>query len=365
MVVRRFRTHHVCMPLERRMLNGSFEFGAIENVLVEIDAGDATGIGHAFAFERRHAESIRAMVVDLAETLVGREVVEVRAIWQDLWRRIDYIGHAGPPVMALSIVDTALWDLLAQSAGLPLFRFLGAARDSLPVYATGGWLSYRKEELAEEALQLRELGFQRYKMKVGHQDWRVDVDRVAHVREALGAEAGIMVDANQAWGVPDAIAVGRALSELDVSWLEEPVAADDVEGGARVAAAIDIPLAGGENLFTRNGFRALVEHHGADILMPDVMRSGGPAEFLGIATLADSRGMPVSSHAFPEISSHLMAACPNGTMVEMIPGWSEALYDNAPTVVDGTVTLPDRPGLGLRFAEKALRDHAIEPAGWQ
>lgn len=365
MVVQRFRTHHVAVPLERRMTNGSFDFDTVEHILFELDVGDATGIGHAFAFERRQAESIRVMVLDLAEGLVGHSVEAVRAVWGGLWQRLSYIGRAGPPVMALSVVDTALWDLLAQRAGLPLFRLLGAARTSVPVYATGGWLTYSKEELVEEALGLRERGFANYKMKVGNEDWSVDVDRVAHLSEAVGGEMGVMVDANQGWSVPQAIAAGRALRELGVGWFEEPVAVEDVAGSARVAAAVDIPLAAGESLFTRHDFVRLIESRAADVAMPDLMRSGGPGEFMQIATLADAHDMPVSSHAFTEVSAHLMAACSNASFVESIPGWSDDLFDTPPQIADGHIHLPETPGLGFKFDEKIIREQSVEVAPWR
>lgn len=341
------------------MVNGTFEFEALEHVLLELDVGEAIGIGYAFAFERRQAEAIRKMIVDLAETLLDQPVDQVRAIWQRLWTRITYIGQAGPPVMALSAIDTALWDLLAQAAGQPLYRLLGADRSSLPVYVTGGWLGVSKAELVEEALIVLERGIPRFKLKVGHADWRTDLDRVAHLREHVpGVE--LMVDANQAWSVPEAIAAGRALAELGVSWLEEPVAVDDLEGSARVAAALDLPVASGESLFTSREFRRLIDAGAADVLMPDLMRSGGPTEFMRIATLAEARQMPVSSHLFPEISCHLMAATRNATVVEVVPEWSEGIFDTPPRIEGGHIHAPDRPGLGFRFSPQAVHDFSIE-----
>jgi mandelate racemase len=306
------------------------------------------------------------MVVDLAETLVDRPVDDVRGIWSDLWTRISYIGRAGPPVMALSVVDTALWDLLAQSAGLPLYRLLGASSSPhLPVYVTGGWLTYSADELVEEALSVRDRGFGHYKMKVGHSDWRRDIERVERVRDAVGDRISLMVDANQAWSVQDAIAAGRVLADAGVVWFEEPIAVEDVKGCARVTAAVDMPVASGENLFTRHGFLPLVEHRAADVLMPDLMRSGGPSEFLQIAALAEAHRMPVSSHAFQEISAHLMAACPNAGLVEIIPGWSDHLFDTPPLVADGRIHLSERPGLGFKLAEQAVREYSVDDARWQ
>lgn len=361
-MVRGFRTRHLSVPLRERMVNGTFAFEALEHVLLELDVGEATGIGYAFAFERRQAEAIRTMVVDLAEALVGSRVDKLRETWQRLWNRITYVGQAGPPVMALSAIDTALWDLLAQAAELPLYRLLGAARSSLPVYVTGGWLGVSKAGLVEEALAVRERGIPRFKLKVGQEDWRADLDRIAHLRERV-PDLELMVDANQAWSVPVAISAGRALAELGVAWLEEPVAAADLEGSARVAAALELPVASGESLFTSHEFQRLIAAEAADILMPDLMRSGGPTEFLRIGTLAETRQMPVSSHLFPEISAHLMAATPNATFVELVPEWSRGIFDTPPLVEGGRIHLPDRPGLGFGFAERAVAEFSLEDDG--
>ena len=362
MIVRGFQTHHLSIPLGRRMVNGNFAFDGLEHVLLELDVGDAVGIGHTFAFEPRQAESIRVMVIDLAETLIGRSIENVRGIWGELWQRISYIGHGGPPVMALATVDTAIWDLLAQQAGLPLYRLLGGVSDSLPVYATGGWLSCTHSELVEEARQFRERGAGDYKMKVGHADWRKDVRRVEHVRAAMDAGQRLMVDANQAWEVADALAAGRAFQDLGVVWLEEPVSAHDTTGCARVTAALRLSVATGESRFARHGLLPLLDERAADVLMPDVMRCGGPSEFLHVAAVADARRVPVSSHCFTEVSAHLMAACPNAGPVEWVPGWTEQLFEPALKIADGAIHLSSSAGLGFRFAERAIRDHGVDPA---
>jgi mandelate racemase len=365
MVVQGFRTHRLSLPLPRRYISGIHDYGTTENVLLELDVGDAVGIGHAFAFLPRQADAIRTMVIDLAETLVGQPVDAVRAVWADLWARINFVGQSGVAVMALGTLDTALWDLLAQRAGMPLHRMLGAVRSALPVYASGGWFTYSKEELAEEAQALAEQGFAGYKIKIGHPDWRIDVDRVEYVMNAVGGSIPLMVDANQAWSVDRAISVGRILASLGVSWYEEPVAVQDVDGSARVTAAVDVPLATGETVFTRHGFQPLIEKRAADVLMPNVVRCGGPSQFMHVAGLAHTHRIPVSSHTYTEVSAHLMAACPNASMVEYIPGWWDGLFDDPPPIRAGVIQLPDRPGLGFTFAERALRDHSVDaaPAG--
>jgi mandelate racemase len=196
-------------------------------------------------------------------------------------------------------------------------------------------------------------------MKVGSKDWRGDIDRVTYVVESVkGIE--VMVDANQAWDADTAIEAGQALQEVGVYWLEEPVDVNDVDGCARVAASLGLRIASGESIFTRHGFKPLIERRAVDVLMPDVMRCGGPTEFMQIAAMADARVLPVSSHLFTEISAHLIAASPAGTLVEYIPGWFDDLFEGVPTIKDGSMTLSETPGLGFAFSHKAIHNHSVD-----
>lgn len=347
------QTHHVCLPLDTPVRTAIHDLAEIHNVLVEVQADGLVGIGYALAFTPHQAAALRHLVRDLAEDLPGADASLVRAHWQRARQRLNFTGRAGLGALALGAVDTALWDLAAQAAGLPLFRALGAERDEVAVYATGGWLSLSTGELVEEAQRLRDAGFDHYKLKVGLPDWRDDVARVGALRSALGTEMGLMVDANQGWSVTTAIAAGTALAELALAWLEEPVDADDIAGAAQVSAAIDVPVAAGETVFGLEGFRALVEHAAADVLMPDLARCAGPTGFLQVASLADAASLPVTAHTFTEVSAHLIAACAQGTFVEYVPGWWERLFEEAPAIVDGRLRLPDTPGLGVRFSAEA------------
>lgn len=360
MVIQQFRTRRLSIPLPRRYVSGIHDYETTENLLLELDAGDAVGIGHVFAFLPRHVDAIRTMVTDLGETVVGRRVDDVRAIWSELWQRINFVGQSGVSVMALAAVDMALWDLLSQRAGMPLYRMLGAVRDTVPVYASGGWFTYTTDELVDEGLAFAEQGYAGYKIKIGHPDPRVDLARVERLIDAVGGRIDIMVDANQSWSVEQATAIGRELVDLGVSWYEEPVAVQNIEGSARVAAELDVPLAAGETVFTRHGFRQMIEQRAADVLMPNVARCGGPSQFMHVAALADAYRLPVSSHTYTEVSAHLMAACPNAGMVEYIPGWWDGLFDQPPEIRKGHVHLPDRPGFGFGFADQALQEHSVD-----
>lgn len=359
MRVERFRTHHLPFPLAAARRTGTHSFDTVDYVLLELEAEGLVGIGYAWTLARRQAESIRAMMVDLAECVIGEDIGRVRGIWQDLWHRTNFIGQAGPPIMALTALDTALWDLRSQEAGMPLYRMLGAVRQEIPIYVTGGWLSDSHEQLIEEGLALKEQGVGAFKIKVGHMDWRIDVERVRRLRDAVG-DMRIMVDANQAWTVKDAIRAGEGFEEYGVFWLEEPVSVHDVRGTAEVAAAIGVPVASGETVFTRRGLLPLLEAHAGDVLVLHLLRSGGPTEFMQMASLADTYHRTFSTITFTEIGVHLVAASPNGQYVEYLPGWTDWLFEGAPPVRNGCIRLPDRSGLGFTFSEEAKQRYGID-----
>lgn len=354
MIVNKYRTYHVSKPLKQPLKNSVYSFTHIEHVLLELDADGMTGIGYAFAFAPAHAKAIRTIMADFAETLIGKEVENIRRHWMNSCIRIKLIGQTGLPVIALAPVDTALWDLLSQKAGMPLYRMWGAVRDEVPVYSSGGWLG-PVQDLVEEAVSYKGMGFKDYKMKVGFPDYREDLKRVEAVRRAVGDDMNLMVDVNQGWSVKTAITAGKALEKLGVNWLEEPLPAQDIAGHARIAKELDIHVATGESLFMRDEFLPLIMQGGADVIMPDLQCCGGPTEWLQVASLADTYRIPVSSHIFPEVSAHLMAACPNGTMIEYIPGWWDDLFEVAPRVINAKITLSSKPGLGIKFDHDVIQ----------
>lgn len=360
LTVESFRVHRLSVPLPRHYVSGAHDAVTTENVLLELSTGDFTGRGYAFAFDPAQADAVCTLVVSLANSLLGHGVEHPRATMAQLRHGLGFVG-LGTGTMALSVIDTALWDLLGQQAGLPLYRLLGAYTDTVGVYASGGWFTHAKEELAEEATGFAAAGYQAYKIKVGHDDWRVDVDRVEHILAATGGSIPVMVDVNQAWPVKTALAAGQAFSSLGVDWFEEPVAAQDIQGHARIARALGMRIATGESLFGRDAFRDLIDAGGADVVMPNMMRLGGPSQVMQVATLADARAVTVSCHTIMEVSAHVMAACPNAGLVEHVVGWWDSLFDGAPEVKDGKIRLSDRPGLGFEFSEKAIRDFSTAP----
>lgn len=352
MIVDRVRISRLTWPLATPVRTAIHHLDRIEHVLVEISAEGLTGHGYAFVFRERQADAVALLVDDLTTDLPGRDAGPVRGLWDKAMARLDFAGAAGPAILALAAVDTALWDLLAQRDGVALHELLGSQTSRLPAYATGGWLSMSEQELSEEAGRFAEAGFGRYKLKVGHADWRVDVRRVRSVRETMpGME--LLVDANQGWDVATAIDAAQALGELGVHWLEEPVAASDVEGTARVRRSGGVAIAAGETISGPMSFGAILQARAVDVLMPDLMRCGGPTGFLRVAEQAGAAGVPVSSHTFPETSVHLLAACPNAGLVEFVPGWWDGMIDGMPNIDGGDAVLGSAPGSGWTFSARA------------
>jgi L-alanine-DL-glutamate epimerase-like enolase superfamily enzyme len=344
----------LAMPLEEPIRSGIHEIAGIHTMVVELRGGGARGIGFAFAFSPNETRAMAALGEDLAATVLGAPERGVRAHWGAMWDHLNFIGHEGAGVMAMAAIDTALWDLTGRLAGLPLYRLLGAAEPATTAYAAGGWLSWPLERVIEEALAFAEAGYRAYKMRVGSPDWRADVERVLAVRSALPAGVGLMIDVNQAWGVEESLAAGERLEELGLLWIEEPVDAQDMAGQARLARELRTPVAAGETLWGRRGFKQLLEAGGVDVAQLDLMRCGGITPFLSIAALVEASGAPVTSHLFTPISAHLMASLPRAYMAEHLPSWFDPLFLEPVRILEGSLLPSEEPGLGLTLDPAAL-----------
>jgi len=347
--------HRLAVPLPRPLRTSIHHFTHADTVLVEMRSNDgAIGSGYCFAFGRHRAAALYALVQDLVPIYEGRDPAEARAHFAAAWRAINFMGHAGAAVMALAALDTACWDLAAQAVGLPLFRYLGGARDRVPAYASSGlWIDYSVDELLAEAQAFRAQGHRAMKMRIGRANPAEDVERARRLREAIGPEIALLADVNQGWDEPTAIRVGRQLEPLDLYWLEEPLPYEDLEGCARVSAALTMRIATGETDYGSLAMKRHLDLRVADVLMPDLQRMGGVTGFMQAATLCEAYHQPVSSHLFMEASCHLLAAVPNGLILEHMAWWQE-LFAEPLRVIDGHVIVPDRPGIGRALDPTAL-----------
>lgn len=349
------RTVLVELPLEQPVKTAIHDIRTIGYVLVFVDTDTGvTGESYLFSLSGRHLGVLDAMVKSLGAEIVGEDPRFVEAIWHKMWRGLNFFGHAGISLFGLSALDMALWDARGKAAGQSIASMVGACRTDAPAYASGGlWLSATADELVAEAKGFVEQGFRAMKMRLGKPRLDDDIDRVAAVRDAIGDDVALMVDANQGLTVDHAIRLGRELEEFDLVWFEEPVAAYDLAGHAAVAAALDTPVASGETEYARYGFRRMIEAKAADILMPDLARVGGVTEFLRVAHMAQAWDITVSPHIFTEQSLQILGAVDNGTWLEHMP-WFGALYREKLEMNAGRVAIPDRPGFGFTFDPDAV-----------
>jgi L-alanine-DL-glutamate epimerase-like enolase superfamily enzyme len=350
MKVTRVETRCVTVKLDKPIgsaLGQLHSFGCIL-VFVHCDSG-IVGENLIFTLNARRTRVLQSMVEEMADLIIGRDAGHIAGFWARAWRDINFLGHKGVPVVGISALDGALWDALGKMSNLPLYRILGGAQDRVPVYHSGGlWLSSSDKELVAEAERFAAAGFTAMKMRLGSPEPATDVARVRAVRTAIGPKIKLMADANQGLTENQAIRLGRALEEFDLTWFEEPLPAWDLDGLARVAAALDTPIASGETEYTRYGFRRMLELRSADILMPDLQRVGGVSEFIRVGHMAESYDIPVSSHLFPETSLQVLGALANTIYLEYMP-WFSKLYNETIKFAEGQAIVPERPGWGFTF----------------
>ena len=318
-------------------------------VKLRTDSG-IEGIGVTL-YGGRLKRALHAAIEDLAAAVVGEDPMRIEAILAKL-RTGDAGGPGGIYTLALSAIDTALWDIRGKALDLPLWKLLGGHRDRVgPGPGSPG--------VPRAAQTLLEKGFRSMKTQMalpGDPTPAEELRRVRAVREAIGPDIPLMCDINQRWRPEQAIDIGRRVEEAGIGlyWLEDVTAVDDYAGLARVTAALSTPVAGGEYLWGIVPFRHMIEARSVDIVMVDIARVGGITPWMKVAAMAEAFNLPIVSHVMPEVLCHLVAACPHGLTVEYMP-WMLALYEETPAIENGELVLPTKPGLGLTLDEKAIK----------
>ena len=357
MTIRELRTTILRMPWADDPWMAGHALGAMRNVLVlEVTtAAGITGIGYLHLLSPGIRTIAACLDEMIAPRVVGRDATEIEAIWRDCWRATITAGRGGIAMMAISALDIALWDAVGKRAGLPLHRLWGHFRSEIPAYGSGCWRGAGGDGMIAKAQHYVAQGYKAIKMQVAHvHDLRTDLDNVRRMREALGPGIDIMIDVNMGWSADVAIRMGRKFEEYDVYWLEEPVLPDDYAGYLRIAEALDLRIVGGETHFGRHDLKPFLDHPRLPILQPDPMR-GGFTELRKIAALADTAGVTIAPHLFPELNVQLLASIPNGIWIEQM-GLLDDLWVEKVPVVNGMIRAPERPGHGLAFKSEVLKD---------
>jgi len=310
-------------------------------VTVRTDAGVE---GHSSCFFGRVAGAPRTLAAlienELKPLVLGTDPTFVRRTHAAMLRETEYHGSSGLAMFGIAALDTALWDCLGRARGVPCWQLWGACRESVPAYAMVGWLNYSDDEVQKICAKAVSQGFRGVKIKVGFPTLEQDLHRIDLVRQAIGPDVRLMVDANQSLTVSEALRRGRAFQERGIFWWEEPLAAADIDGYAALAAGLDIPVAAGENLYTPADFARFLRRDAVDIVQPDLRRGGGPTALLQIGMLAHAFGRPYASHGGGPVQLAIMASLPNAFYLE-----TGVLDPGSPLeLVDGCARVPQGPG---------------------
>ena|SRR5947209_3619911 len=349
--VERLEVSAYTIPTDAPESDGTLEWDSTTMVLVEARGGGQTGIGWTYG------ETAIGTLIEskLASAVEGRDALDVQSAWAAMSRAIRNNGETGIAFMAISAVDVALWDLKAKLVGLPLATLLGRWHDSTPVYGSGGFTSYSNERLQEQLSGWVEQGIPRVKLKVGREPDR-DPARVRACREAIGSDAELFADANGAYSRKQALElVQRFRHEAQVSWFEEPVSSDDLEGLRliRDRAPAGVEVTAGEYGFNLFYFRRMLEAGAVDVLQADVTRCGGVTNVLRVDALCKAHALPLSGHCAPQISAHVLCACETTVHLEYFHDHSrieQMLFDGALSPAGGALTpYHERPGLGVEL----------------
>ena len=319
-------------------------------VFIDTDE-DITGVG---LLGNPHISSAinEAIFEYYKESVIGEDPFCNEKIWDELWEP-KISGRRGLTTRVISGIDIALWDIKGKASNQPVYKLLGGFTNKVPVYIAGGYYEDGKglKELQEEMLTSVNMGADAVKIKIGGVSINEDIERVKAVREAIGPNVKLLVDANCAYRFYEAIEISKKMEPYDIFWFEEPIPPDDYKGHRLISEATTIPVATGENEYTKYGFRDLIESRSAAILQPDALIMGGVTEFMKVAAQAQAHNLPIAPHGKQEVHIHLLCAIPNGLILEYYREETHPLYDQmyefTIKVEKGFVSPPELPGFGI------------------
>jgi len=356
--IRGVRARALNVPVKRPLAVAT---GAVTHsafVLIDLETEEGVrGASYVWAPAAYAAKPVAQLVAAFGELLKGDPVAPI-AIEQKLRKRLTLLGPQGLQALALSGIDVACWDVAAKVAGLPLARFLGGSPQPIPAYNSNGLGIMGPERAAQEAAELA-AGFSAIKVRLGYRTVADDLGVVRAVRRTVGDGMTLMSDYNQLLLPSEAEHRARALDGEGLAWIEEPVRADDYAGCARVAAAAATPIQIGENAWGSRDMQKALDAAACDYFMPDLGRIGGVTGWLRAAALAETHGVPMSTHLFPEVSAHLMAVTPTAHWLEYVD-WANPILEAPLEIRDGAAIGPDRPGNGLAWNEEAVRRYLVD-----
>jgi len=358
LTVRRIRATGVEGPMKLPLGTSAGTIRSAPLLLIDLETEEGvTGRSYLFCYLSAVAPAIATVLGEVERSVKGERVAPAD-LWEKLARRFKLIGVQGIVRMAMSGFDVACWDALALAAGKPLVALLGGERRPIPAYNSNGLGLMAPEAAADEAEKLLEKGFRAVKLRLGHPTLQADLAVLRAVRARLPHGVALMVDFNQALSVAEALRRGRAIDGEGIAWIEEPIRHDDYRGCAELARELATPVQIGENFSLPEQMAVALDAGACDCVMPDLERIGGVTGWQRAASLAAERAVPMSSHLFPEASAHLLAVTPTCHFLEYVD-WADAILAEPLAIEEGAGVIPDRPGTGVSWNEKAVERYRM------
>jgi len=359
LALRGVRVRAVGAPMKRPLATASGAIKVAPLLLVDLQTdGGITGRAYLFGIGPQNLAPLAKLVEAMGEMLKGDALAPFE-VEKKLRAKHTLLGVHNIVLFAMSAIDMAAWDALGQALGQPLVRVLGGAPRPVRAYNSKGLGIMPLKALVREAIELVGEGFAAVKLRLGRPDAADDLEAIRVVKKVIGTKVTLMVDFNQGLTVNEALRRGRMIDEEGgVYWIEEPVRADDFAGNARIAREVATPIQIGENFMGPEQMAQALAVGACDFVMPDAQRIGGVTGWMRAASLAQAAGLEMSSHLFPEVSCHLLAVTPTCHWLEYVD-WADAVLDEPARLKDGQVLIPERPGLGMRWNEKAVAKYAL------
>lgn len=340
--------------LEKPIADATHTLTEISFIVLRIRLKDGT-IGELYLLSFQYnPQAIVGALKDAGELLLGEKVFDTVKVFDKLNHANEYFGMEGLNRWAQGAFNIAMWDAWAKILGQPVWKVLGASKRQIPIYGSGGWISYSPDELIDEVTQYKNRGFKAVKIKVGKPDWKEDLERLRLVREAVGNEINIMMDANQGMNVANALQLAQAAKNLHINWFEEPILHDDYQGFELLRNQAGISIAMGEREYSLTPLRELLQRNAIDIWQPDILRLGGVEAWRNSAALAASFNVSVLPHYYKDYDIPLLCTISNGAGAESFD-WIDTLIDHPLEIKDGMATPHNTPGWGFKFKDEYLR----------
>jgi len=338
-----------------RVADATHSISEVKFIICEIET--ETGVvGHGYCLTFDYSKNaIRGALKDIAEFAIGFEVNETVKFYSEYNKLTEYFGQQGLLKWALSVINIAMWDAWGKINNQPIWKLLGGHSQKIPIYGSGGWLSYGNEELVDEVIGYKKRGFKSVKIKVGSKNIERDIERLTLVREAVGKDIKIMMDANQGLKLDKAIALVQRANKLNIYWFEDPISRTNYKGYQTLKQNSPISITTGEREYDLESLKRLIELNAIDLWQPDIVRIGGVEQWRSSAIYADTHHIPVLPHYYKDYDVPLLCTVDNGYGVESFD-WIDELIDNKLKIEDGLVVPRNGSGWGFKFLYEKMTE---------